>query len=219
MRYEGVIFDLDGTLVNTLEDIADSMNRVLAGCRFPTHDLACYRYFVGKGIKNLVIEALPETYRQEEIITNCFEAMIKDYRGHCLEKSRLYAGIEELLSQLEERHMKLAVLSNKADDLAKMMVRELLSNWSFEETVGARPDMPRKPDPTGALFISKSLGICPEKFIYVGDTGIDMNTAHQAGMFPVGVLWGFRTKEELLANGAKMLLNHPLDLMELLIKD
>ncbi|MEL7565713.1 MAG: HAD family hydrolase [Dehalobacterium sp.] len=219
MKFKGIIFDLDGTLINSLEDIADSMNRVLSRKNFPIHDSECYKYFIGNGIKNMVIEALPEKHRHEEVVTNCFNLMMEDYRNNCLVKTRLYDGIPDLLNILEKRNIKIAVFSNKADNLTKMIVKELLNNWCFDTIIGASSDIPRKPDPTGACLISKALGICPDNMIYVGDSDVDMNTANSAGMFAIGVMWGYRTQHELLANGAKMLLKHPLDLIDFLEKD
>jgi len=219
MKFKGIIFDLDGTLVNTLEDISDSMNRILLKNGFPTHDYESYKYFIGKGTKNLVIESLPLHNREDKVVNRCINHMMGDYRNQCLEKSHLYKGISELLNELSMHNMKLNILSNKADELTQKIVKTLLYNWSFEIILGARSDFPRKPDPRGALFISKTLGIDPQNLLYLGDTGIDMNTATAAGMFAVGVLWGFRTKEELIANGAKRLIKHPLDLMEMLSKN
>jgi len=121
-----------------------------------------------------------------------------------------------LLDQLENRKLKLAILSNKADELTQIIVKKLLAHRPFEAVLGLRSDFPRKPDPAGALIISKSLGICPENMLYVGDSGVDMSAANNAGMFAVGVLWGFRTKQELQENGAKILIKHPLDLLEVL---
>ncbi|MDR3584468.1 MAG: HAD family hydrolase [Desulfosporosinus sp.] len=215
MKFKGIIFDLDGTLVNSLEDIADSMNNVLQKYGFPSHELQAYKHFIGNGIKNLVREALPKASKEEEQI-RCFDLMMEDYRNNCTNKTQLYDGIAELLNELTTRKMKLAVLSNKVDDLTKKVVMSLLPNWNFEVVIGVSSEIPRKPDPLGAMLISKQLGISAENLIYVGDTGVDMQAANSAGAFAVGALWGFRAKEELTSNGAKYLLNHPLDLIQML---
>jgi phosphoglycolate phosphatase len=216
MRFKGVIFDLDGTLVNSLEDIADSMNIVLRKYGFPTHNLQAYKYLVGNGIRNLVSEALPEVFREEKSITRCFDLMMKEYRNNCLNKTHPYEGIVDLLNELTTRELKLAIFSNKADDLTQKVVGHLLANWNFEVIMGASPEIPRKPNPLGAFLISRKLGVNPEDLIFVGDTDVDMKTANKAGMFAVGALWGFRTKEELTDNGAKYLLNYPLELIRIL---
>ncbi len=216
MRYKGVIFDLDGTLVNSLEDIADSMNLVLQRHGFPLHDLPAYRRFIGNGMTNLMHEALPEASRKEELILKCYNSMLEGYRSNCLNKTRPYDGISELLNELTDRKLKIAVFSNKIEELTRKVVSGLLPNWNFETVIGFSPEIPRKPDPFGALLISRKIGISPENLIYVGDTDVDMLTANKAGMFAVGAAWGFRTSEELISSGAKYLLNHPLDLLKIL---
>ncbi|MDF9409614.1 MAG: Phosphoglycolate phosphatase [Pelotomaculum sp. PtaB.Bin013] len=216
MKFEGVIFDLDGTLVDSLEDIADSMNSVLQGCGFPSHDLRSYKRFIGNGIKNLVSEALPETFRTEELIDKCYNFMVEKYRYNFVNKTRPYDGIAEMLTELTARKIILTVFSNKADELTKKVVKALLPSWKFEAIIGSSNDIPRKPNPFGALLISRQLSIAPENLIYVGDSDLDMQTANSAGMYAVGALWGYRTKEELVSNGAQYLLYRPLDLIKLL---
>jgi len=216
MKYKGVIFDLDGTLVNSLEDIADSMNIILSKHGFPTHNLEAYKHFIGHGLKNLVRETLPEGSKDEALISSCFASMMEEYSNNCLNKTRPYDGIGELLNELTAREIKLAVFSNKVDELTKKVVMTLLPNWNFELVIGSSAEMPRKPNPFGALLISQQLEIDPEDLIYIGDTNVDMQTANSAKMYAVGALWGFRSKEELSSNGAKYLLNHPLDLIQIL---
>ncbi|KLU66670.1 phosphoglycolate phosphatase [Desulfosporosinus acididurans] len=216
MTYKAVIFDLDGTLVNSLEDIADSMNLVLKTLDMKVHNLEDYKYFIGNGIRNLVSRALPEQSREETFITECFDLMMKEYRERCLEKTRPYEGIPELLDELTRRKLKLCVLSNKVDELTQKVVSALLANWKFEVVLGPREDIPRKPDPTGAFYISKQLNIPQAEIIYLGDSGVDMQTAATAKMYAVGALWGYRRREELSQNGAQSLINHPLEFLELL---
>lgn len=215
MKFKGVIFDLDGTLVDSLEDIADSMNKVLLRYGFETHDLQAYKYFIGNGIKNLVCEALPQSSREDEMILECFDSMMEEYRDHCTDKTKPYQGIGELLDELTKHNIRLSVFSNKVDELTKQVVSTLLPNWNFEVVIGASPDIPRKPNPEGAFLISQTLRIPPADLIYLGDTGIDMHTATSAGMYAIGALWGYRTAEELISNGAKSLIVHPLDLLKL----
>jgi phosphoglycolate phosphatase len=216
MIYKGIIFDLDGTLADTLTDIANSMNRVLHNRGYPVHLAEDYKYLIGRGLENLVTTSLPVESRLPSIITACLASLIEDYHDNCLVHTHLYPGIESMLFQLQDLGLKLAVFSNKADDLTRIIVQSLLPGIRFGKIVGARPDYPKKPDPSGARLISDYLKITPEQMIYLGDSDVDMLTARAAGMLAVGVLWGFRTKEELLLNGADHLLNDPFELMELL---
>ena len=215
MKYKAVIFDLDGTLINSIEDIADSMNTVLENNNFPTHDYEAYKYFVGSGLKNLAQAALPKTHNDEEQVNRCFESMLEVYNDNCINKTKPYDGIIELLDELISRNIKLGVLSNKTDEFTKKITYALFPDY-FEFVTGISEKTPKKPDPNGVLQMSKDLGIKPEDIIYVGDSGIDMQTANNANMYAVGVLWGFRTREELVSNNAKYLLSHPLDLISIL---
>ncbi len=213
MRYKGVIFDLDGTLVNSLDDIADSMNKVLATYGFPTHSTDTYKAFVGRGMTNLVIRALPEDARDAAQIGLCRDALLAEYGANYLNMTRPYAGIIDLLTELMRLKIARAVFSNKVDDLTKKIMAELFSGCDFAVVLGSGPELPEKPDPKGVLAISARLGIEPGDLIYVGDSDVDMQTARNAGMHPAGALWGFRTKEELVSNGAEFLLEHPMDLV------
>jgi phosphoglycolate phosphatase len=215
MKFEGVIFDLDGTLINSLDDLADSMNGVLRNAGFPTHEVEAYKYFVGNGIRNLVRKTLPETVRDEENVAKYFKQMTDTYGKNCLVKSKPYDGIVKLLGELKSRNLKLAVLSNKVDELTQKIISTLLPDF-FDAVAGVTNEELRKPNPSGAMKISKQLGICPENFLYIGDTGTDMQTANNAGMYAIGVLWGFRTEAELIANGARRIIETPPELLTLL---
>jgi phosphoglycolate phosphatase len=212
--FDGVIFDLDGTLADTLEDIADAMNRVLRARRLPVHSSASYKLMIGKGLRNLVGQTLPADTRTEETVTACLGELIADYREHCLDKTRVYDGVAELVGGLRAGGVKLAVLSNKADDLTRRIVGALFEPGAFDVVVGARQGLPLKPDPAAALLVGERLGVPPERIVYVGDSGIDMRTATAAGMTPIGVTWCFRAREELVENGAAVVLDHPLELLE-----
>ncbi len=212
--FKGVVFDLDGTLANSIEDIADSMNTVLQEREFDTHDYSTYKTFVGRGVKSLVENALPEAKRDAATIEECFQRMMKVYNDNCIAKTALYPGISELLTTLQAKNIKIAVFSNKANELTQKVVKVILANWKLEMVIGAGGDIPRKPDPKGALLISEKMGIAPEELMYVGDSGVDMETANNSGMHAVGVLWGFRDMEELLENGAQTILHHPMDLIQ-----
>ena len=215
MAFEGVLFDLDGTLADTLADIASSMNRVLQAHGYSVHPEEDYKLLVGRGLENLVTQALPVDSRLPFVISACLSEMIEDYEANCLVKTCLYDGIEELLRELTLLGRPFSLFSNKAEPLTHKIVNHLMDEKRFVRVMGARPDFPKKPDPAGALLISNEMGILPGNMVYMGDSDIDMITANRAGMFAVGVLWGFRSGEELLANGAAVLLNKPVELLTL----
>ena len=216
MKYAAVIFDLDGTLLDTIEDLADSMNAALQGEGHVAHAIDAYRYFVGDGIENLVRRALPESARDEESVNRGKAAMEAEYNKRWNAKSRPYTGVPELLDELTQRQIPIAILSNKPEPFTLLAVNELLSPWTFFPIRGARPDTPRKPDPTSALVVAEELGVEPAKCLYLGDTDTDMKTAVGAGMYALGATWGFRLGEELLRTGAQTLLDEPMELLELL---
>jgi phosphoglycolate phosphatase len=211
------MLDLDGTLLDTLEDLADSMNSTLVRFGFPVHQVQKFRYFVGDGMENLVIRCLPDSAKNDSsLISRCLEMMRQTYRSNWNVKSRSYPGIPELLDALTARGLKMAVLSNKSQEMTQKVVEGLLPAWRFDAVVGERPPIPRKPDPSSALEIANRLGVEPAAFLYLGDTATDMKTANGAGMYAVGALWGFRDAEELVASGAKRLIAKPAELLELL---
>jgi len=216
MGYEAVIFDLDGTLLDTLTDIADAMNAVLIRFGFPTHTVQTYRRFLGDGLEVLVERSLPEDRRTRKEIDRCVTGMRQEYAQRWWKTSRPYDGVPEMLDRLSADGIMMAILSNKLEVFTKLMARSLLGSWTFKEVVGLRPDLPRKPDPTGALEISRALGVSPERCVFVGDSGIDMMTAVRAGMVPAGVLWGYQERETLAAGGARLFLGHPLEIAEYL---
>jgi phosphoglycolate phosphatase len=216
MSFRAVLFDLDGTLLNTLDDLADSANGALRRLGFPEHPVEAYKHFIGDGIENLVRRAVPEDCRDAATLAQCMELTRQQYAERWAEKTRPYKGIADLLDALTVRRVPTAVLSNKPDGFTRLCVERLLAGWRFEVVLGACPSLPRKPDPAGACQIAQHLELRPEEIIYLGDTATDMQTAVAAGMFPVGALWGFRTGEELTAHGARVLLQAPLELLEIL---
>lgn len=216
MRFRAVIFDLDGTLLDTLEDIADSANRVLAGRGFPPHPTQDYGFFVGDGVRKLVERMLPPREKSEALIEACLAEMREEYGRNWNVKTRPYSGIPELLDTLRGRGVKQAVLSNKPEELTRACVAELLSDWTFDAVAGHTTGVPHKPDPTGALLVARQLGVAPAGVVVVGDSDIDVKTAVNAGMYPAGATWGFRPLEELSAAGARALLDRPADLLAIL---
>lgn len=216
MNYQAVLFDLDGTLLNTLNDLGNSVNRVLSQHGFPKHKLNEYRYFIGDGARTLIARSLPNENRNEYTIEMCLLAFQHDYGSHWNVETSPYDGIAETLDRLSALGVKFAVLSNKPHDFTQLCVEKYLSNWIFEVVLGQLPSMPKKPDPTGALLISQQMKIAPHSFIYVGDSAVDMQTANAAGMFAVAALWGFRSLQELQENGAQSVLSNPIEIVSLL---
>lgn len=216
MKHLAVLFDLDGTLLNTLQDLADSVNKGLEDLGFPTHNNEEYKKLIGEGRENLVFRALPENHRDIETVHKLLDRLNAEYAIHWADHTQPYQGIPELLDALIAKNIKITVLSNKADDLTNTCVSRLLSGWHFTLVAGSRSGVPNKPDPTASLQIAKKLDIEPSQFLYLGDSDIDMKTANAAGMFAVGALWGFRSKKELLASGAKAVIKHPADLLNYL---
>ena len=214
MRCKALLFDLDGTLADTLEDIAAVTNRVLAELGCPTIETPRYRQLVGRGVHRLFTRAMGPGH--EDLIPRAAELFELHYATDGQKHTVPYEGVPEMLDALVERGLRMAVLSNKPDDGAQDTVREVLGRWRFDLVRGHRPPTPLKPDPAAALEISDVLGIAPEHWLYLGDTAVDMQTAVGAGMFPVGVLWGFRDEAELRENGAEVIIGHPLEVLPLL---
>ena len=213
MKFQAVIFDLDGTLLNTLDDLCDATNSVLRSNGYPEHDQQTIKTFVGEGLRVLTIRALPESQRTEENIQRCFELLKTEYGACSTNKTHPYAGIPELLDHLTDCGVKMNILTNKADEPTQQIAAKLLSRWRFSIILGARPENPAKPDPTTALNIADQLGISPQEFIFIGDTRIDMQTAGASGMYGVGAMWGCRPVDELITGVARILLRSPQELM------
>ncbi len=213
--FQAVLFDMDGTLLDTLEDIATSMNTVLARNGFPTHPVDRYRWFVGGGVERLTRGVLPDGLSDTDRIRKITEQMKEEYSQRWHDTTRLYPGVKQMLDGLHEAGIRLGILSNKPDKFTKMIYDYFLGPWNFELVLGASAELPKKPDPTAALVIAKKMGIEPRQFIYLGDSDTDMKTALAADMYPVGALWGFRDAKELQESGAKMLLRKPQDLLNL----
>jgi phosphoglycolate phosphatase len=216
MPFRATIFDLDGTLLDTLDDIANAANRALAARGFPTHPNPNYRTFIGEGVVKLMLRALPPAHRDEATAQASVAAYAQEYERTWKDQTKPYPGVPELLDALGVRGLKLAVLSNKPDHFTQRCVGELLAEWHFDVVLGATDQYPRKPNPASALETARRLAVAPAECLYVGDSGIDMQTACAAHMCAVGALWGFRDKEELLKDGAQHLITTPGEVLELL---
>ncbi len=216
MKFQAAIFDLDGTLLDTLGDIADAMNSALERMGFPGHETTAYRYLTGDGMRALAERSIPEKAKDEATLAACIREFRLEYAGRWGTKTRPYPGILGLLTALAQRRIKLNVLSNKLAEFTLQAVRDFLPGFEFSFIIGAKPDLPPKPDPAGASLIASGLRIPPADIIYLGDTGVDMETALRAGMYPVGALWGFRGEKELREHGAKAVIGSPRELLGLI---
>lgn len=211
------MFDLDGTLADTLRDIAEAGNFALAQLDQIPKPVADYRYLAGQGVRYLIEHALGPALASDDNIDQGIAHFRAYYAEHKYDHSGPFAGIPELLDNLTERQKTLAVLSNKPDDAAVQVVDKMFSNWQFAQVRGHRETAPLKPDPLAALQIAEELHIAPRKWVYVGDTSVDVKTGKAAGMFTVGVTWGFRDEAELRDNGADAIVHKPEDIAELVI--
>ncbi len=215
MDFKVAVFDLDGTLLDTLEDLTRAVNKVLERHDFPQHPSSVYKHYIGDGMGKLVERSLPENYRTGKFVEECLEKVRHEYAQGWDLSTEPYPGIPELLTALQQRGVKLAILSNKKKEFIQLTVDKFLSQWKFEVIIGDEEAFPRKPEPDGAYHIARTLNLTPEEMVYVGDTGTDMQTGVNAGMFTVGALWGFRDYEELKVNGADLLIERPEDLLQL----
>ncbi|MBN2301767.1 MAG: HAD family hydrolase [Lentisphaerae bacterium] len=214
-RCEAIIFDLDGTLLDTIDDLTDAMNAALANRGYPLRSVEECKNLVGEGTDVFAGGALPPDSRQPDIISNLINEYRAEYAKMWTHKTKPYPGIVKLLNDLADRHIPLAVLSNKRDAAVKEAVAYFLPNTQFSEIIGARNEIPLKPDAGAALSIAEKLGSRVQYTLFVGDTKTDMQTARSAGMIAVGVLWGFRTAKELKLNGANHLVSRPEEILNL----
>lgn len=213
MNFNAVIFDLDGTLIDSLEDLADSANAALSKHGFQRHPTPAFKKFIGNGVKQLIKSAVPV-----ETPESVVEKILADYRTiynkNYVTKTKPYDDIVSMLDMLKKHNIKMAVCSNKPHEPTNEIVNKILGKEYFEVIFGEREGVPRKPDPAALLEAAGIMGIEPGKVIYLGDSGGDMVSARNAGMYAAGALWGFRDRAELEECGAQVLFSDPLQLAE-----
>jgi len=217
-RYKGVIFDLDGTLLNTLDDIADTMNALLKGARFPQHPVDAFKQFVGDGADTMVRRSLPPDEVTDQLVKKMYKKFRKRYKNNWKKKTVPYDGIIPLFDTLQQAGLFLAILSNKPHNETADAVSWFFGSHRFTVCLGYGV-FPRKPDPEAVEYILSTLGIRADECLYVGDTGTDMKTAAAAGVDAIGVSWGFREPKELLSNGAKWIVLHPNEILPLALNN
>lgn len=210
-----VVFDLDGTLLDTVPDIAAALNRALAACGLPTHDQKTVETFLGGGIRDAVMKATP-VGTDGATIERVLDLYRDDYVAHCTEKTALYDGVAEMVERFREQGMALVVLSNKTEGTAQKIVRHFFPDGQFTAVFGRVPDRPLKPHADAAKPVLDTLNLSPEEIAYVGDSNTDILFARAVGMLPVAAPWGYRSREELVEAGAELIAENPLDIFALL---
>ena len=214
LKYKGVIFDLDGTLVNTIADIAASMNHALKSRGFPEHPAESYMERVGWGLRRLAYLSLPEDSRSEEKADLLAKDMYSYYGENPVVHSRPYPGIPELVAELQRRKIKMVVLTNKYDPVAQKVVAALFPQGSFAVVRGEVFGKPRKPDPACVWETVIDLNLTPADIVFAGDSEVDIETAVSSGCFPLGVSWGYRPRDVIEKAGARRIIDEPGELLE-----
>lgn len=210
MPYSTYIFDLDGTLLDTLQDLANAVNHSMREMGYPERSLDEVRAFIGDGMKMLIRRSVPEKAGE----TECEKALAvfhEYYLAHISDFTKPYDGITEAVDMLKNRGCRLAVVSNKSDDAANTVVEKFFDR-RFDIVVGKREDFPTKPDPASVRFVMKTLGVDTENTVYIGDSNVDVRTAHNAGLPCIGVTWGNRDRAELAAEGADFIVDNPIEI-------
>lgn len=216
MKFNAVFFDLDGTLADSLVDLANCVNHVLEQKGFPVHSIECYKYFAGDGILKMIERAVPAEYSADPIVYELKDQFMEYYSQHYADNTVAYDGLDKLIDALKQKGIKIAVVTNKAQEMAEKVVYKLFGD-SFDYILGLREGIPAKPDPTGILMAMKELEVAPDECAFVGDTGMDVAGGVNAGAYPIGVLWGFREKEELAEFGAEAFASTAEELLKIII--
>ena len=214
MDLRAIFFDLDGTLLDTLSDIAAAGNYAIQQLGQPTHPENDFRMMVGEGADVLVRKALP--LDKQHLADEALRLFKSYYETNAIRHTTVYPGIAELLDALTRRGILLAVVTNKPQVTAQIVVERLLGRWKWAAIAGHRDGIPKKPGPTSTLAIARSLGLPPSRCGFLGDSHIDMQTAVASGTIPIGAAWGFRGRQELQVNGARVVIDHPMELLSLL---
>ena len=214
-KIKAILFDLDGTLLNTIDDLANAVNYTLTTLNYPTFAVDEYKYKVGNGMRKLIERSLPENHKTDQEIDKALSVFMPYNNEHKMDKTAPYDGITELLEELKKRGIKTAVVTNKAHSAAKPLIDEVFPGL-FDEVTGQKDGVPTKPNPIAVFNTVDALGVTADECLFVGDSGVDMQTAKNAGIFAVGVLWGFRKADELNQNGADAIISIPMQLLELL---
>lgn len=213
-KYKGIIFDLDGTLLDTIDDLGDSMNEVLKTYNLPIFTMEEYKWKIGGGFKGLAMNSFPKG-TDSDTIEKAILLFSNTYDSMYLNKTKPYRDIDYILDELNKMNLKIGINSNKKDSYTKELANKFFKRIPFIEIYGERDGIPKKPDPISALEIIKSMKLKPKEVLYIGDSMVDMETAKNAGIDSIGVLWGFRDYEELSKNGATYIVSEPKDILDI----
>jgi phosphoglycolate phosphatase len=217
MNFDTIIFDLDGTLLNSLADLADSVNYVLTQKGYPTRSYEEIKSFVGAGVKELILRSLPNGTDKNEVEV-CLELFKDYYSKNVSMKTHPYEGVYPLLQELQNKNIKMAIVSNKSDPDVQVLLEIFFKDY-ITVAIGDRPDLQKKPAPDSIYEVLRRLDFKSEKALYIGDTEVDIETAKNANLFSLSVTWGFRSEKDLLANGAEHLVHHPKEILDFLHKE
>ncbi len=215
MKCQAVIFDLDGTLVNSIYGLMNSMNNVLYKHGLETLNVDQYKIYVGHGLKDLVRKSARIDSYEDPRVELLYREMMEDYSRNWDYQMYAYEGIIPLLNALSQENVKLGVNTNKKEEIAQLILDKYFPGY-FSYMIGGRSSLPKKPDPAAALLIAKELGVLPNQCIYLGDSDVDIQTARNGNLYAVGAAWGFRGREELMAAGADAVISHPMELLNIL---
>ena len=214
-QYKGVIFDLDGTVLNTIQDLSDSVNEVLIHYGHPVHSFEEYKLKIGQGFRNLLEVSFPKDCWDDRLIDEALALFLQVYDRKYMDKTAPYDGIPELLKELDKKQIKLAVNSNKRTDYTNQLIKKNFPEIPFVDIIGERSGLPKKPDPHAALEIAENMKLSPREILYVGDSKTDILTGKNAQMDTAGVAWGFRGSKELKENGATYIVERAEDILKL----
>lgn len=212
---KAVLFDLDGTLADSLADLAAAANYAIGRFGFPAREVECYKLFAGDGMAKMIERALPDASIDMQTVSGIMSVFLMYYGEHYCDHTKAYPGMTDVIAKLKSKGVSIAVVTNKNENMAQKVVRKLYGD-QFDFIIGKREGIPVKPDPTAALIAMRELGASPEECIFVGDSKMDVKTGVNSGAYPVGVLWGFRKKEELISGGAKTIISEPEELLAII---
>ena len=210
------IFDLDGTLLNTIEDLGKAANYALAEKGYPIHNMASYPFLVGNGVRNLLLKAVPEEAKNDTSINEILQIFKQFYNEHNCDASIPYEGITDLLHTLNDMGVKIAVASNKYQEATEKIVKRFFPDIDFVAINGQQEGIPVKPDPSIVFDILSKAQITKDETVFIGDSGVDIDTARRACIASIGVTWGFRPEKELIEHYADNIVHHPGEILELI---
>lgn len=212
---KAVLFDLDGTLADSLADLAAAANYAIGRFGFPAREVECYKLFAGDGMAKMIERALPSGSNDAQTVSEIMPVFLAYYGEHYCDCTRAYSGMTDVITELKKRGVLISVVTNKNEEMAQMVVEKLYGEL-FDFIIGKREGIPAKPDPTAALIAMDKLNVKPEDCVFVGDSKMDVKTGVNCGAYPVGVLWGFRGEDELIAGGAEKIIFEPKELLAII---